>query len=199
MKRQILDGYVGIKFEATCERCETPAECARLHEAFRVCGERLASHGMAPANGGNLSQAVTGGIVITTAGCNLGIIEPDELALVRGCSLDEARVRYAGVAQPSSETMMHWLIYRDFPAAGAVVHAHDDATSSLAALRSDTPETPREEPYGTVALARLAAQTFAAGGEIIVLKNHGYLATGPDLERAVETVVRKHLELVGTR
>jgi ribulose-5-phosphate 4-epimerase/fuculose-1-phosphate aldolase len=195
MQKRLLDGYVGIKFKAICEHCEPSSECARLYETFRACGERLARFGMAPANGGNLSQALEGGFVITTSGSNLGAIERGELAMVRCCSLDDEWVRYAGVAQPSSETLMHWLIYRDFPGAGAVVHAHDEATAGLAALHANTPETPREEPYGTVALARLAAQTFAAGGEIIVLKNHGYLATGPDLEHAVETVVRKHLEL----
>lgn len=195
MEKRLLDGYVGIKFTAICETCATPAECARLQDTFRACGERLARFGMTPANGGNLSQAVAGGFVVTTSGSNLGCLEPGELAMVSRCSLEEEWVRYAGVAQPSSETLMHWLIYRDVPAAGAVVHAHDDATASLAASRANTPETPREEPYGTVALARLAAQTFAAGGEIIVLKNHGYVATGPDLEHAVETVVRTHLAL----
>jgi ribulose-5-phosphate 4-epimerase/fuculose-1-phosphate aldolase len=195
MTKQLLEGYVGVKFRPICSDGARPAACARLHETFRRCGELLLHHDMAPANGGNLSQRAAEGFVVTTSGCNLGLIEPEELSLVQGCSLEEEWVRYAGTNPPSSEAMMHWLIYQDFPAAGAVVHAHDEQGTATLAARQ-LPETPREEPYGTVALARLAARTFAAGGEIIVLKNHGYLAAGPDIERAVQTVVHMHLELL---
>ena len=58
------------------------------------------------------------------------------------------------------------------------------------------PQTPREEPYGTVALARLAVSTFQGGGQIIVLCNHGYVARGEDLSHATDAVVQMHLRLL---
>ena len=195
MRKTLLEGYVGVKFRAICRSAELPAACSALHDLFRNCGEELRTHQMTPANGGNLSQQVDGGFVITTSGCNLGMIEPHELALVESCDLESERVTYAGPAKPSSEAMLHWLLYRDAPSVAAIVHAHDElATSS--AVAGELRETAREEPYGTVALAELAARAFAEGGDIIVLKNHGYVARGSDLRRATETVIRMHLRLV---
>lgn len=198
MAKELLEGYVGVKYAPVCRSEEDPEVCERLYRRFRAAGDRLAAHDMAPANGGNLSERVEGGFVVTTSGCNLGCIDPGELALVRRCSLDTEEVEYEGPVRPSSEAMLHWLLYRDLPGAGAVVHAHDEVATSGAAAH-ELPETAREEPYGTVALARLAAETFARGGEIIVLKNHGYVAIGSDLERALERVVAMHLALLARR
>ncbi len=194
--KTLLEGYEGVKFDAVSLGAALPDEGAALFDLFRACGDLLRRHGMTPANGGNLSQRLGSGLLITTSGCNLGEIDRGELALVEQCSLERRRVTYQGPARPSSEAMMHWLIYRDYPEARAVVHAHDEAaTSSSAAGR--LPETSREEPYGTVALARQAVETFARGGRIIVLKNHGYVSfDAGDLAGATDTVVQMHLRLV---
>jgi ribulose-5-phosphate 4-epimerase/fuculose-1-phosphate aldolase len=194
--KQLLDGYVGVKYSPVCTDQVLPPGCAALFGLFKRCGDRLREHGMTPANGGNMSRRIgEAGFVITTSGCNLGLMEPDELALVQACSLDEQRVTYAGPHEPSSEALLHWLVYQDFLSATSVLHAHDPAATATS-LAGQLPETPREEPYGTVALARLAAKTFAAGSPIIVLKNHGYVAHGRDLEAATEIVVEMHLTLM---
>lgn len=193
--KPLMDGYVGVKYRSVPLSNRLPAEGVALEDTFRRCGARLAEHGMAPANGGNLSQRLQRGFVITCSGCNLGLIEPGELAWVETCSLDEQWVRYEGPEPPSSEAMLHWLIYRDFSRAGAIVHAHDELATSgpgVGQLR----QSAREEPYGTVALARAAAETFDAGDEIIVLRNHGYVAQGTDLEHATSIVVQMHLTLM---
>lgn len=198
MKKELLEGYVGIKYTSICSESEAGADCDALYTIFRECGRRLAEHGMTPANGGNMSQKLPSGeVVITTAGCNLSSIEPCELVAIEACSLSRREVSYHGSEQPSSEAMLHWLIYRDFPTAGAVLHAHDEVGTSVGAA-AGLPETPTEEPYGTVALAKLAADTFSRARDIIVLKNHGYVAYGNDLTRATERVVAMHLELLGS-
>ena len=195
MKRELLEGYIGVKYVPICRDGEAGAECEALYELFRDCGRRLSEHGMTPANGGNMSQKIpSGGFVITTSGCNLGEVEPCELAVVESCSLEHQEVDYRGPEKPSSEAMLHWLIYRDYPSAGAVLHAHDEVGTSVGAA-AGLPETPAEEPYGTVALARLAAETFARASDIIVLKNHGYVAIGDDLAEATDRVVAMHLKL----
>jgi len=198
LKKELLSGYVGVKYTAVRACRDRPLNCSELYELFKRCGDRLREHDMAPANGGNLSQRCGNGMVITASGCNLGCIESEELTLVTSCSLEQGLVTYEGPVEPSSEAMMHWLLYQGSAAAGAVVHAHDGLATSSAAAKTLT-ETPREEPYGTVALAKLAAATFARGGEIIVLKNHGYVARGRDLDDAVATVIRMHLKLMRGR
>ncbi len=198
MKNELLEGYVGVKYTPHCLAKELPDGCAGMYAMFRQCGDKLLAHGMAPANGGNLSQRIKEGLVITSSGCNLGSIEQEELSWVESCSMEQEEVKYAGPERPSSEAMMHWLIYRDYPDAGAVVHAHDPAATSEEIMRS-LRETPREEPYGTAALARLAVETFRGGDNIIVLKNHGYVAQGSNLRTATELVVNMHLQLIATR
>lgn len=196
MKKTLLDGYVGVKFTPDCRNAALPAECEALYRAFRRCGDTLLVHDMAPANGGNLSLAVPGGRVVTASGCNLGCIAPEELSLLRDCSLEEQRVSYEGPQKPSSEAMLHWLIGERFPAARAVIHAHD-ALATSTAVSGKLRESEREEPYGTVELARVAEATFAAGGDIIVLKNHGYVAMGADLAEATAVILRTHRALLG--
>lgn len=193
-EKELLEGYVGVKYDPVCLDSRLPEPVNALHPLFEACGRRLAEHHMAPANGGNMSVQVDDGLVVTTSGCNLGHVGPTELAWVRDCSLEGRTVHYRGPEKPSSEAMMHWLIQRDFPDAHAVVHAHDEmATSGRVVV--DLTETRREVPYGTVELARLAVEAFSGGALIIVLKNHGYVAYGPDLENATNVIVRKHLEL----
>ena len=135
------------------------------------------------------------GFVVTTSGCNLGILEPDELAYILDCSLEKEEVRYLGPGKPSSEAILHHLIYLEREDAGAVIHAHDPvATADI--IAGELLETAREEPYGTVALASLARETFSRDQEIIVLKNHGYVAIGPDLNEATRIVVDMHIHLM---
>lgn len=159
MTKSLLVGYVGVKYTPDQAGDALPAEYAPLHAVFRRCGERLREHDMTPANGGNMSQRVADGLVMTTSGCNLGHIDADELALVQACSLEAQQVTYVGAAPPTSEAMLHWIIAARFTEASAILHAHDPVGTSSGAA-TGLPETAREEPYGTVALARLAAETF---------------------------------------
>ena len=185
--KELLEGYVGVKYAAVCRNEALPVD---ERAAFRRCGDRLREHRMTPANGGNMSLRVPGGFLVTTSGSHLGALEPADLALVHGFDLASETVSYSGPQKPSSEAMLHGLILERFGQVGAVVHAHDEAVTSGKAAEH-LPQTAREEPYGTVALAELAAAAVAGGGEIIVLRNHGYVAVGQDLDSATDVVVRE--------
>ena len=123
-------------------------------------------------------------------------VEPGELVYVDSCDERAGVVRYRGPALPSSEAILHQLVLRARPQAGAVVHAHDPVATREALLRERLAETPREEPYGTVALAQLAIAAFRGAERIIVLKNHGYVCVGAELEEAVDIIVATHLRLL---
>lgn len=195
MTREILDGYVGVKFTPLRLSDRQPQWCLDLAPEFKGNADRLREHGMTPKNGGNMSVRCVEGFAITASGCNLGIMEPEEVSYVRDCSLNEKTVRYEGPREPSSESFLHHLIYRSRSDARAVVHAHDPATAD-APLGADLEETPREEPYGTVELARLAIETFKKDRTIIVLRNHGYVAMGRSLTEAVDTIISVHMRLL---
>ncbi len=190
-----MDGYVGVKFKAVAAKdVPLPVGVSALFQEFKHDADILREHHMTPKNGGNMSRRFGQGFVLTTSGCNLGVMEPDELAYVVDCSLESEEVHYAGPREPSSEAILHHLIYQDRPDAGAVIHAHDPvATADI--IAGEVAETRREEPYGTLALARMAMETFAMERKIIVLKNHGYVAIGADLHEATRTIVDMHLHL----
>lgn len=195
MTREILDGYVGVKFTPQRLSDRQPAWCLERIPEFKDNADRLREHGMTPKNGGNMSVRGAEGFAITASGCNLGIMEPGEVIYVRDCALNEKTVRYEGPLEPSSESFLHHLIYRSRPEARAVVHAHDPATAD-APLGADLEETPREEPYGTVELARLAIETFQEDRTVIVLRNHGYVAMGRSLTEVVDTILAVHKRLL---
>jgi len=194
--KELMDGYVGVKFKAVVARgVALPQGFSDLFPEFKHDAEILKQHGMTPKNGGNMSRRFAQGFVLTTSGCNLGVMEPDELVYVVDCSLESEEVRYAGPREPSSEAILHHLSSQDRPDAGAVMHAHDPvATAEI--IAGEVPETRKEEPYGTLALARMAMETFAKERRIIVLKNHGYVAIGTNLQEATRIIVDTHLRLL---
>lgn len=194
-KRSTLPGYVGIKFEARCRDAAQPRECAELHPLFREQGRRLGRYGMAPANGGNMSVRLPRGFAITSSGCPLDDIEADDIVWVEACDPDHEKVHYAGPRLPSSESILHHMIYEARADARCVIHAHDPVATATPSARF-VPESAREEPYGTVALARIAIETFRRDRRVILLRNHGYVATGGSLEAVADTIVELHLRLL---
>jgi methylthioribulose-1-phosphate dehydratase len=90
-------------------------------------GRLLDRHGWVPASAGNLSLRLgPGRIAVTRSGVHKGrltesdILEVDEA----GDALDPSR-------RPSAETLLHALVYRRFPEAGAVLHGHSRANTVL--------------------------------------------------------------------
>ena len=195
-RKQLLDGYVGVKFKALLISRKLPLGAADSYDAFQRACMRLKKHGMTPANGGNVSVRFGRGFVISSSGCNLGCIEENELVLVERCNVRSEKVCYRGPRKPSSESMMHWLIYRNRPEAVAVIHAHDELATRPELLAGRIQESEREEPYGTIELAHMAIATFRRKEHIIVLKNHGYVAMGPDLDETCDLIVKTHLCLL---
>jgi ribulose-5-phosphate 4-epimerase/fuculose-1-phosphate aldolase len=153
---------------------------------------------MTPLNGGNLSVRVPGGFAVTASGSHLGALEPDDVVLVRRCDVVAEEVCWEGARAPSSESLLHHLVLHAHPEAGAVVHAHDPAATRAALRAAGLPETEREEPYGTLALAQRALATFAGGERLIVLRDHGYVAVATTLEAAIEDLVATHRRVVAS-
>lgn len=200
-EKKLMDGYVGIKFEARKLEPELPEELRSIFTQFKKTCDLLKKHEMTPANGGNISvrapaDAGQGGrFLITAAGCNMGLIEPKEMILVKGCEPQAGRVAFCGPMPPSSESLMHYLIYQARPEVGAIVHAHDEPATRPELLIGELEQTTREAPYGTYELAELAIEAIKDDRRIIVLRRHGYVAVGKDLAEAVKIVIQAHLRL----
>ena len=84
----------------------------------------------------------------------------------------------------SVDAIEHWMIYREVPDVGAVLHVH--------AWLNGVSATPVHYPCGTLELAHAVANLVKAepdpGRAIVGLKNHGLTITGPSLDEIIERV-----------
>jgi methylthioribulose-1-phosphate dehydratase len=95
-------------------------------EAIAAAGRRLGERGLAPAGAGNYSVRLPdGSIAVTVSGVNKGRMTAEQVMRVApdGSPLDRRR--------PSAETLLHCLVYRLDPSAGAVLHTHSVAGVTL--------------------------------------------------------------------
>jgi len=152
---------------------------------------------LTPGRTGNLSVRRDDRFAVTPTGVAYDRIDADDVPVV-----DFEGDRVAGELAPSSETPMHTAIYREFEP-GAIVHTHSPWSSTLAilhepippvhymlALAGTTVPVADYDTYGTEELAANAVAAMeAADAEACLLANHGLLATGDDLDAALETAV----------
>ena len=90
-------------------------EIEQLCETTRACYTR----GWVPATSGNFSLRWGSRIFITPTGLDKGTLVPAELL-----EIDVDGRAVSGHGRPSAETRLHTVIYRDRPAARAILHVH---------------------------------------------------------------------------
>ena len=159
---------------------------------YRALGER----GLIVGSSGNVSERTADGMIITPSG---GAPDGTRDKTLAEITLDGTRLNDA---TPSSEWEMHAGIYRAFPDAAVVVHAHADACTALACLNEELPPfhymivqfggaNVRCAPYvtfGTPALAH-AAVTAMQDRSACLLANHGMILHARNVQEALSRTV----------
>ncbi|WP_251343616.1 class II aldolase/adducin family protein [Haloplanus halophilus] len=159
-------------------------------------GRKMLDQGLTKGTGGNVSQRCGDGetVAISPSGVPYEDVTPERVPLV---TLDGEQVD--GDLEPSSETPMHAMVYRQREAVGGVVHTHSPYASTFASLGEPIPASHYliafagdqvpvagyEEP-GSEALGELAAETMGTDYDACLLQNHGTLAVGDTAEDAFE-------------
>ena len=183
----MAEAYSGVKFKTVFEgkKFAYAKERAQIVEELK----RLGADKVLDRNNGNISVRVGKGLIITPTGKDMDMIVSEDLVLVTSVDEKKKIVTAIGPAEPSSESIMHWLIYKKFPKANAIVHFHD---KGLLENHKKFVETKTEFPYGTVELARAALKALV-NSSFILLKNHGALTIGKDMDscdRQVEKALK---------
>ena len=102
--------------------------------AIIEAGRRLDGFGWVPATAGNFSIRLDEQhLAVTVSGRHKGFLRADDVMVV---DLDGA-AQTAG-KRSSAETLLHCGIYRRFPEAGAVLHAHSIANTVLSRAAGDS-------------------------------------------------------------
>lgn len=157
---------------------------------------RMNALGINQGTSGNLSVRVPEGLLVTPSGQPYDAMQPDEIVAMK---MDGS---WKGPLKPSSE----WRIHRDVlaarPEVGAVIHTHAMFATTLACLGRGIPSFHymvamaggtdiRCAPYSTFGEQALSDAAVAAleGRLACLLANHGMLALGATLERALALAV----------
>jgi ribulose-5-phosphate 4-epimerase/fuculose-1-phosphate aldolase len=134
---------------------------------------------------GNLSFRSKEGFVITASGLkSKENLSNDCFVYVKNYEKESNTVYVEGRRQPSSEAVMHFLIYKTRKEVNAVFHGHNDAII-MNAEKLGFPVTEREHEPGTIALAKEALKVLG-DKNLIVLRNHGFVSLGRTMKEAGE-------------
>lgn len=157
----------------------------------------LVEAGLVQGTSGNVSVRCKERMLITPSGVPYERMEPaDVVAVPLEGDGSSFRARHGNV--PSSEWRFHFDILRARPEVGAVVHTHSPYATAFAICRRPLPAahymiaaaggpTIRVADYATFGTQALSDAALAAleGRTACLLANHGVIATGPTLERAL--------------
>ena len=170
----------------------------RLREELVWAGNEMIRRGLTVHTAGNVSVRAENdkGFYITPSSLPYSDIRPEDVVLV-----DWEGKATSGLHPPSIEHNMHRLIYLARPDAMAIVHTHSHYATTLAAsrMRCGIPAALGETagylggpiplaeygPFGSMELARNAIECLGERNKGILLKNHGALAIGHDLQQAL--------------
>lgn len=154
--------------------------------------------GLTPGKSGNISIKVSGNpdsdpfILITPSGVSLRDVTLNNVIIT---SLEGEKVE--GEGKPSSELHMHLEIYRKRDDVGAILHTHSPYATGFSFTDKKIPWL---EGFGEIKAAHLPEIEYATPGslklvelassalkkeDMLVLKNHGVVAVGPDIQEAV--------------
>jgi L-fuculose-phosphate aldolase len=154
------------------------------------------AHGINRGTSGNVSARWETGFLITPSGLPYQDTRPSDLVFV------DAAGKPAGSRLPSSEWRFHYDIYRNRSDATAVVHTHSSFATTLACLGKAVPafhymiavaggNNIRCAPYATFGTQQLSNNALKAlkDRKACLLANHGVIAIGPGLDKALALAV----------
>jgi L-fuculose-phosphate aldolase len=151
---------------------------------------------MVPGKSGNISCKINDNgiekVLITPSGISLKNVDTEEVMV-----MDRNGKQLEGRGKPSSETPMHLSIYQKREDINSVVHTHSPYATGFSfsdekirrmegfgAIKSPYIPVVEYVPPGTVNLANLASEALK-NEDALILKNHGLVAIGTDLNEAI--------------
>ncbi len=159
---------------------------------------QLVSINLIRLSAGNISVRLEDGtILITPSGVGYDHLLPEDMVVI-----DLQNQKLSGNYKPSSEKALHTAIYRSKPEVNAVVHTHSMYATAFSSVNMELPVISIElmsaggpipvAPYrcpGTDAVGEVVVEQFRQRPELkgVMMKNHGLVAFGPNLEKAYQT------------
>ena len=155
------------------------------------CVKSLYAMGLTTSVSGNYSVRTGRMIWITPSKVPRYRIRPADLVKV-----DLKTGKVSGRAKPSMELGMHRRVYNVRPDINAIVHTHSPYTIGVsisakfrhvieeAKIVVGEPAVIANRPSGSADLAKEVSDEFKKGSKVVVIKNHGVVAGGSNMEHA---------------
>jgi ribulose-5-phosphate 4-epimerase/fuculose-1-phosphate aldolase len=188
-----MERYQGVKIDCRCQGSHFVGLNAPL-SLLNHWTYLLSQLGLTPihpegAYGNQSFRTGTNSFLITRS----GMIPKETMKLedychVISCDAQGNSCNYFGHSLPSSETLLHHLLYHNHPWIGAILHGHSPLLLRHAD-HLDIPTTTTCQPYGTKDLAISALDMVTPQTRFFILKDHGFVAIGNDLDAAGRTVL----------
>ena len=188
---------------------------AMLRQAIIDKCRWMNAEGLNQGTSGNISARCGTVMLITPSATPYETMEPEMIASM---NLDGRRGTWRGPLKPSSEWRFHFDILRARSDVGSIVHTHSTFATVLAIAGKPIPSCHymiaaaggtdiRCAPYATFGTQALSDHALRAleGRKACLLANHGVIATGTTLDKAmwlaveVETIAKQyyHALLIG--
>ena len=174
-----------------------PSDDGRISELAGWCA-RFNESGLTPPREGtdrslgNLSFRLEPGdpalVITASALSSKDELSPSDFVKVVGSDLERRVVSVSGVRDPSSESMMHYEIYKRRPDVNAIFHGHDKQILACGP-ELGLPQTAEEQPSGSLELL-FQAMDILDRGDFLLLKNHGFLSLGKTMKEAGNLALR---------
>lgn len=176
-----------IKFNTVFASDRIP--CNTRIKELKVWCERFQKYGLTPmVEGnytGNLSFRSAEGFIITASGLESKKNLTDDCFVYIQAYDDHTNTFFVeGKKKPSSESIMHHLVYINHKEVKAIFHGHNNLIVRYAE-NLKLPVTQKEFESGTIELAKEVIKVLE-DNKLIVLRNHGFISLGKTMKKAGE-------------
>jgi L-fuculose-phosphate aldolase len=180
----------------------------KLRESITHACRSMNGLGINQGTSGNISARYGKLMLITPSGVPYEELKAKDLVTT---PISGKGDKWNGALAPSSEWRFHLRILQDRPEVGSVVHTHSTYATTLAICNKPIPAIHymvaaaggpdvRVAPYATYGTEELSDLAMKAleGRTCCLLRNHGVIATGSDVRRAlwlaveIETLARQY-------
>ncbi len=161
----------------------------------------FAQLGLAPVHDGGAygNQSYRTGessFVITKSAMLPGkVLQPADFCHIIGYEETTTTFVSEGTATPSSECFLHNALYQALPHINAILHGHCSLLNSHAEFLN-IPVTKKFYKYGTKELAESALLLVAPSTRFFILKEHGFVALGENINSAGKLTLRYLSKLI---
>jgi S-methyl-5-thioribose-1-phosphate isomerase len=186
--------YEGVKFKTEFLSRKIPEDkrLEKLKYWCKIFHEKNLAPPYPGGSYGNLSFRIKDKeLPFIITGTSIGLkdsLKRDSFVKVENCDLEKRTIYVHGVREPSSESMLHYMIYQKREDINAIFHGHCEEILTQAE-NLNLPVTLEEESYGSVKLIDSVLKILDSNN-FILMKNHGFISLGRSMEEAGEQTIK---------